>query len=330
MSWLIIADVLVRIIGYTMILYGIWLLVGQYVIADAITYISQDIKRRRYIKRLNRINKVDTYEEKEKSFFHAHIQTLMNAVNKKNDKSLLKNEPINLYILSLFLFSITFSLILLATRDFMISLLFGALLMSTPYLILRVRLINKRMKTSMSFLNNFHIIVQSYSSSGKSAYHMVQTITEELEDKELKNTFIKLLASMQQDRSEKDFREAIKVFSYTINSSFAIRLGNLIAKAHLESADISLPLSDLNSDVTARKADLENERSLNVETKILGYLPIITMPLFIFAAWRLSSMYNFWTLFNQKVTLLTFFIAVVLTLFSFFAVIVFMKPRSDI
>jgi hypothetical protein len=135
---------------------------------------------------------------------------------------------------------------------------------------------------------------------------------------------------MQQERRADEFREAIKVFSYSINSSFAIRLGNLIAKAHLESADISLPLSDLNKDVTSRKADLENEKSLNVETKILGYLPIITLPIFIYAAWRLSAMYDFWSLFNQGISLLTFFVAVVFTAFSLFAVIVFLKPRSDI
>lgn len=325
-----IADVLVRIIGYTMILYGFWLLAGQYVIADAVTYISQDIKRRRYVKRLNRISKVNTYEEKDNSLFHKHIQMLMNAVNKKSESSILRNEPLNFYILSLFLFSITFMILYLLTKDLIIAVLFGVFFMVIPYLVLRVRLINKRMKTSMSFLNNFHIIMQSYTASGKSAYYMIRNITEELDDKELKNTFIKLLASMQQDRNEEDFREAIKIFSYTINSSFALRLGNLLSKAHLEAADITLPLRDLNKDVSGRKADLENEKSLNVETKILGYLPVVTLPIFVFAAWRLSAMYNFWFLFNQKVTLLVFFAAMIFTAFSLFAVLVLLKPRSDI
>lgn len=331
MSLLALAEVLVKVLGYTLILYGIWMLVGQYVIGNAFLYIQQDIQRKRYVKRLNRIGELGTEQnEASTNMFHEHIEKLISAVKSKDTGEKKKNSVINFYILSLFLFAVSFMILLLLLQDFILAMVFGLVFMSVPYLILRMRLINKRMKTSLAFMDNFHIIVQSYSTNSKSAYHMVQDITENLDDKQLKSTFIKLLASMQQDRKEKDFRNAIIVFAYSINSSFAIRFGNLLSKAHLSASDITLPLNDLSDDVTARRNDLDNEKSLNVETKVLGYLPIITMPIFLFAAWRVSTMYGFWTLFNNTSNLIIFLIAVVFTGISLFSVIVLTRPRSDI
>lgn len=331
MSLLLLADITVKIIGYTLILYGIWLLVGQYVIGNAFLYIQQDIQRKRYVKRLNRIGDLKFEEKiKDASIFQNHIEKLLQSVSKKSIEERKRTAVNNFYILSLFLFSVSFMILFLLLKDFVVALGFGLLVMSIPYLLLRMRLTNKRMKTSMAFMNNFHIIVQAYNTNLKSAYHMVQDITETLDDKQLKTTFIKLLASMQQDRHEKDFREAIVVFAYSINSSFAIRFGNLLSKSHLTATNITLPLNDLSNDVTSRRNDLQNEKSLNVETKVLGYLPIITLPMFMFAAWRLSTMYSFWDLFNQSANLLTFLMAIVFTGISLFSVIVLTKPRSDI
>lgn len=331
MTLLSVAEVLVKVIGYTMILYGIWLLVGQYVIKKAFQYIYQDVKRRRYIKRLNRINTLN-FEAREKpsSLFHEHIEKLILSVQRKSGNSKQQNPTLNFYIISLFLFSVSFMILLLLIKDFVLSLILGTLFMSLPYVFLRMRLIHKRFRTSMAFMNNFHIIQQAYNTNSQNAYYMVRNITEELDDKELKNTFIKLLAAMQREKHEEDFRKAIVIFAYSINSSFAIRFGNLLSKAYLASTNISSSLEDLSKDVMARRNDLDNERSLNVETKILGYLPIITLPIFVFAAKRLSTMYDFWSLFNHKVTLIAFIAAVIFTGVSLFSVIVLTKPRSDI
>ncbi|GLO68275.1 MULTISPECIES: hypothetical protein [Oceanobacillus] len=325
MDLLSIAEVIVKIIGYTLILYGIWNLIGQYFIIKSVHYITQYVKRKRYLRRLNRVQIELEDDDTEESFLNQHIKILLMSINRKK-----KGEPINFYILSLFIFGVTFMLVYLALNDFIISLLFGVGFMCIPYITLRMRLANKRMKTSLAFMNSFHIIIQAYNSSSKNAYHMIQSVTDTLDDKELKNTFIQLLASMQQDRYEHEFREAVLIFSYTINSSFAIRFGNLLTRAYLASSDITSSLNDLNRDITSRKNDLENEKSLNVETKILGYLPILTLPIFLFAAWRLSSMYDFWSLFNNNLNIIIFLLALVFTGFSFFAVLVFSKPRSDV
>lgn len=332
MSLMLIAEVIIKVVGYTTILYGIWLLVGQYVIGNAAQYVYQDIKRKQYVKRLHRVNKIN-YEKKvdNHTLINKHITTLLAAVKRKSLKSKKNSmQPTNFYILSLFILGVSFMLIFLMLHDILISLAFASTLMMLPYVILRMRLTNKRLKNSMAFMNNFHIIVQAYNTSAKSAYHMVRNITEELDDKELKNTFIKLLASMQQDHHPDDFRKEIMVFSYSINSSFAIRFGNLLSRSYLGAADISVPLTDLNRDIMGRKNDLENEKSLNVETKLLGYLPIVTLPLFLFCAWRVSTMYSFWSLFNYGSNIMVFLIALVLTGVSLFSIIVFSKPRSDV
>ena len=184
MDLLSIAEVIVKIIGYTLILYGIWNLIGQYFIIKSVHYITQYVKRKRYLRRLNRVQIELEDDDTEESFLNQHIKILLMSINRKK-----KGEPINFYILSLFIFGVTFMLVYLALNDFIISLLFGVGFMCIPYITLRMRLANKRMKTSLAFMNSFHIIIQAYNSSSKNAYHMIQSVTDTLDDKELKNTF---------------------------------------------------------------------------------------------------------------------------------------------
>ncbi len=322
-----IVEILVKVLGYTLVLYGVWRLIGQYIVANTIKMLYRDFKRSRYSKRLHQVNKNDEKKPKRINYFHEHIRLVLLSLSKTRSE---KVNVLNFYVLSLFLFGVTAGVIYMLLYDVLIALAVAMFFSLMPYTILRLRLVTKRLKTSMAFMNNFHLIIQSYHSTGNNGYHMIMNLCKDIEHKELKNSFMKLLAAMQRDRHEEDLKEVVRVFAYTINSSFAIRFGNLLVKSYLYQSDISLPLKDLNQDISERKNDLEKEKSQNVEVKILGYLPIIVLPIFVFVAYKFSVLYNFWDLFTSTLPITIFIIATVYSIISLFLVLIFSKPRSDV
>src|SRR5690606_37336309 len=103
-----------------------------------------------------------------------------------------------------------------------------------PYLFLRLKLLNIRIRTQFAFLNEFHTILQNYHSTNKDIYYTMENAIKDTEDQELKHVYRKLFSSLQKDRGNKAFTKAVHVFSFTVNSTHAKRFAMLLLKAQID------------------------------------------------------------------------------------------------
>jgi len=315
---------LVKIALYCIMFYSLWILVGP-MLRSSLDSSYRHWKRTRHIKRLSELNQTEI-QKKRDFFVFRHLEILLTSLKKESSTS----NVYNFLFLSLLIFVITAIFMTISLKDFVFAFVIAISFALLPYITLRFRLANKRLKSSFAFLKEFHIILQNYQSTGRDIYYTVLNVVKDLEDKDLKNVFMKLLSSLQKDRNESDLKESVKIFVYTINSTFAKRFGKLLLKAHLNNANISMALMDMNTDIKKRKQDMENQKTNYLDTVILGYSPIALFPLMIFLAYRISGVVNFGYLFMQHLPLMIFSLAIIVSLISVFSAFLLSKPRADL
>jgi hypothetical protein len=313
-------DILFRIIGYVLVVTGLWLIVGQPLLASEFKRVTRRLKRKRDIRLANKVEK----RSREKNRLYQHIYYMMLSLN-KTTKSVN-----NFFFISVAIFVLSFSVIYLSISEIVTTLVLSTVLTIIPYSILRFSLAKLRMRLQLVFLNDFHLVLQAYQITNKDIYYALLNVSKETQDKKMKQTYMNLLSAMQKERNEERLREAVHVFIYAVNSSFSRRLGKLITKAYIDHVDISAGLNDISVDVKKRKIDMEKEKSSSLEAILVGYIPLVLMPLVIFCAYRTSGVVKFDTLFFQKLPFATFIVATIFTVFSVMLSYIFSKPKADI
>lgn len=315
---------IVKIIGYSMFLYSLWMIVSPY-LENYFKGGYRKFRRRREIKRIQELNKVEG-TEKEKGSLNKHIDLLLSSLYKKGNYLNVGN----FFLLLAILFLTTFITLFFMLDDPLFSALVALFICSLPYIYLRFLLANQRLKVSYAFMQEYHIFLQNYQSTGKDIYYTILNVNKEIEDKDLKKSFMKLLSSMQKERGKEDFKKAVKVFTYSINSTSAMRFGKLLEIAHLENGDISLSLLDLNQDIKKRKQDMEKDKTQKVETVLLGYSSLFLLPLFLYMGYRVAGVLDFWYIFTRKLPFTVFVLSCILTIISVFSAYLLSKPRADV
>lgn len=322
--YILLLEVVFKILGYSMFIYGLWLLIAPAInplIYDRIT----KIKRKNRIKR---VNELANYEEKPKqqSGLFNHLELILLATK----KSVQTNGVANFIFLSISIFVVSTLFIIILTEDlfigFMIGLLFGLL----PYILVRIKLMSIQVKSSIAFANNFHVIITNYQSTNKDMYFTVINAIKQIREPNLKITFIKLANAMQLQKNPIDFAKAEKVFIYSINSQFAKRFGKLLIKSHIYRADVFNSLLHLDADIRKRKIDMEEEKTQRQDTVTQGFFPIVALPFAFFISYQMAGVQDYWYFFTQKFTLTLFIICVVLSLISVLIASVLKKPKTDI
>jgi hypothetical protein len=308
--------------------YGLWVLLGQPFLKLSIESGLRKWRRKRSIKRLNQLNDTSNVEKHsiEKSKIYNHLHLLITST-KKGERNI---SVTNFLIITSIIFLVTLITMYSVFEDLVFTSLISFAFATMPYLILRFKLTSKRLNTSMGFLMEYHMILQNYQSTNKNMYFTIMNLVKDMENRELKFTFIKLLSALQKERNEESFKQAVNVFVYSIDSTFAKRFGKLLIKAHIDNADISQSLMDLNHDIKKRKQDMEADKTQKVETVIMGYAPLVLHPLFFFMAYRISGVVDFWYMFTQKLPLSIYTISIILSIISVCSAYLLSKPRADI
>ncbi|MBU8732497.1 hypothetical protein KM915_20835 [Cytobacillus oceanisediminis] len=303
-----------------------WILLAP-VIRPSLENGYRNWRKKRHIKRLHELNEVTNVKEhKEKSKIYNHLDLLLSSMQKGEREV----NVFNFVFLKVIIFLITGTIMYVSIGDLIFSLIVSIFFGLTPYIWLRFKLTSKRLNTSFQFLNEYHLIIQNYQSTGKDIYYTMLNVVKDIQSKELKESFIKLISALQKDRNENEFRKSINVFVFTVNSTFSKRFGKLLLKAHLDSADISQSLLDLSLDIKKRKQDMEQEKSQKLETIILGYAPIGLIPLFFYMAYKIAGVYDFWYMFKQDLPLTLFVIIIITSIISVLSAYILSKPRADI
>ncbi|AQQ55353.1 type II secretion system F family protein [Planococcus lenghuensis] len=315
---ILFAEVLFKVIGYLLVFVGLWKAAWPF-LRDA----------RRFRLRKNRIRKIqrkgqaEVYRRKERPLF-VHIRKLVYALSKKDADQRLSY----FYGMTLGSFIVTMTTLVLLLKSFMLPLLVAVTVASLPYILLRFRLANLRIEASIALMKEFHLILQSYQQN-KDVYHTLMAVSPELRDKWLRNAFQRLLSSMQKDRSDEAFVEAVQLLSFTVGSSFAARLANLLIKSYREQVDISEALFDLHMDLQKREKDMAAMKTKRMETIVLGFLPIVILPIFVVMAYRMSMQYSMSYMLDNSNALATLVLAFVLSVLSALFAFLFSKPKAD-
>lgn len=317
-------EVLFKGVGYSMILYAFWLIVGNSFYNTYVKASLRNFQKRRRIKRLRELEREIEKPEKESSI-SKHLEVVLRSIGKSENVSVS-----NFVMLSLIIFIVSTILLFILVEDLFFSIIIGLLFGISPYLFSIYRLEVLRLKTSLAFINEFHIILQNYQSTNKNIYYTLLNTVQDLNDKHIKQQFRKLISSLQKERQEKDFKEQVHIFVYSINSTFAKRFGNLIIKAHLDNADIGGSLTNLGEDITHRKKDMEDEKTQKLQTVMIGFAPIVVFPLMLFFAYQISGVVDFWFYFKQKTSLVLFMICLLSSVISILLAFLIRKPKADV
>lgn len=312
-------EVIAKGFGYLIMFFGIWKLIWPLL-----------MNARRFQIRKHRLRKHQRIEQErfQKAIKHPvfkHIQRLVFTVAPDTHEKHLWN----FYGLTVSLFAtVTLSLTLMTGRiDF--ALLMGLLIGAVPYILLRYRMTSIRLDGSLAFMKEFHLYIQAYQKN-KDAYHSIFEMTQLVHDKRLRLNFQKLLSSMQKERTEESFLEAVQLFAFSLRSTYASRFTNLLVKSYRDNADISEGLLDIHRDLRKRERDMEALKTKRMETVILGFMPIVFIPIFLVMAYRVTMMYQTSTLMEQTSSLIGLIAATALAVSSAMGSIIMSKPRADL
>lgn len=166
-----------------------------------------------------------------------------------------------------------------------------------PYLLLRMSLINRQMKTRLEFLPAVELFYQSYLITG--CRHIRIALQKTLEERRLPGEVQVVFDQLYRNLSVKgDDEGSLRRFSLSFGNMWADYFGSILKVALEEGNNVSDNLKELISDM--RKAQLANqvERNRLLEIRIANFAPIVFMALFIGINFRLNptSSYQFYIL----------------------------------
>lgn len=313
----VLAEILVKIIAYSLLAIGTWQIVAPLI------YDYWILKKRSSRVRKFQKNKVE--EKKEPNRFHSHIRLLVLSVSKRPTEQ----KVLNFYGISILLLIVTTSIISLLTNEYGVAILSGLMMMLMPYSLYRFKLAELRAKSSFAFMVEFHQLLHLYQSQ-KDVYRLVSNASVHIRDKSLRMAFVRLRSSMEKVRTTEHFIEAVQLMSFTIGSSFAARFANLLIKSYQENINVSESMLDLHKDLRKREKDMSALKTKRMETIILGFMPLIFLPIFAFTAFRMTMMYRFDYIIQQTDSLILLVISVVLAIVSAMSAYLLSKPKADL
>lgn len=150
-----------------------------------------------------------------------------------------------------------------ALNSFIISIAFAAM----PYVILRIKLEGNRKKSSAEGESLVINILTQYRINNLNIFETLNAVVSFGNDLPIsKKIIFRLLISIRNTGNEEKIIQAIKVFTYSINTNWSRMLGNNIQVAAIRGIDISNALEDVLSQLRIAKSQLEERKRLNSES----------------------------------------------------------------
>jgi len=315
----IVIEATIKTIAYVLIFLGIsWLVYPLIIDFYRLQKRSYRIKKQSNSLLSEEINK-------RKNRLHEHIKLVVESLAKSSDDKVV----LNFYLLTLVMFVATFMVLFIILKLIVFPLLIAFVVSAMPYVWKRFKLAAKRLEISYAFMKEFHIFLQAYQHN-KDIYHTMVETVKNVQDKGLKLAFMRVLSNMQKERTLSAFQDSMKLFMFTINTSFGTRFANLLTKEYRDNVDISEALLDLHVDLRKREKDMSTLKTKRMETIILGYMPLAILPIFLVLGKKMSVMYSTSFILAQKESLIFFMIALVVAIISAMSAYLLNKPNADV
>jgi hypothetical protein len=156
----------------------------------------------------------------------------------------------------------------------------GFMSISSPYLVLRMRLLNHQLQNRITFLPALEIFYQSYVlSEAKNIRHVLRSSLEEQRMLyPMKEAFEQLYRSLI---IQSDTEGSLRVFALTLGNIWAEHFVSILRIGLHEGVDVTISLKELILDMRrAERAD-QAERNRLLEIRIANFSPIIFMIVFL-------------------------------------------------
>lgn len=212
----------------------------------------------------------------------------------------------------------------LDTSCWMVSLFMAAF----PYIFLRVKLHLIRVKNRYALIPAINTFLMKYVEYRGNQYHAMYQTVETLSG-EIKHAFKGLLDPLQ-GKMGSSLDDAIELFIFQIQTSWAIQFGILLHKGEIQGDNIEQGLRWLITDMSEVERITEEVKSENRDNVHLGYLPFIVFPLSIvlnhFPTNGSSWNYYFRTELGIKTVLFTLLYTITCAIIAF----LIQKPRNEV
>ena len=312
-----IIDMSLRIFMYLMLLAGIWLFLGRYLVS----FIRQGSKGYRF-----RSKPAGQSDNK----FTAHIRLLIIITTGRKGKDVV----FYFLFLSICLFAVSLSL---STGLFGVSIFF--ILMSTligflPYIYLRFRLKSLQLLGSYEAENLLSELTNMYKISDFNMISAIDKTIGTIKNSPLSKKALFILSLKIKDyRSKEELQSAIDFFVAAFGTEWATLLGMSIFESIASGNNVSVSLDEILSNLKQIKDSIEKDKRANYEafTMVKFVIPIIyVLSVFIsvkYFGFTLGKFfyYQFYTGLGIK-----FFITIiVLLVISFWSMYILSKPKFD-
>ncbi|MCY9665863.1 hypothetical protein M5X11_12950 [Paenibacillus alginolyticus] len=197
---------------------------------------------------------------------------------------------------------------------------------SLPYCFLRMRLHRVRVKNSYDLVPAVNTLILKYSEYRGNLYYAVFETTKGLQG-DILNALVELLPALQGTAKIED---AIELFIFRINTTWAIQLGILIHKSEEQGDNIEQGLRWLVTDMSEVAKITEEIKSENRETIQLAYLPAFLFPAVIYLN-QFPSMGKSWHYYfqtTQGIRMVVF--TLLFTLICALVAYIIQKPRNEV
>ncbi len=264
----------IGLLSITAMLYGS-LLIGLYLVMK--NQIARVISRIRFRNRLRAKKHPGLVESK----LDGHLrQLLWSALGYK-----ISPKAFELFIIGIFICIMATGYGNVTTAEALMS---AVILASLPYLMLRIRLESIRRKSSFEGEAMISSFLSQYRIKQFNIYETIEGVLKEENDlKVTRKLMFRLLMDLRNTGSEMAIHEAVRNFSFAINTNWSRMLANCIKAAALKGLNVSLALEDILIQLREARTLAEERKRLNSEAV---RMTIFMVPL-MYAATVLMSVY---------------------------------------
>lgn len=159
-------------------------------------------------------------------------------------------------------------------------LLFGGLLASMPYTILRIMLVQRRMGTQMDFMPAVELFYQCYLVTGERQVRIALQRT--VEEKRLLGPMQSVFEQLYRNLSVRGDDEAsLRLLSASLGHLWADYFVNILRVALVEGVPVADSLKELLTDMRKARRANEQERNKLLEIRVANFTPVLFLALFI-------------------------------------------------
>ena len=310
-------NIIIRILMYILLLTGIWLFLGRYLV--------------RFIREKNKVYRFKSRSfEKPDNKFTAHIRLLIRITTGKEGK----DSVFYFLFLSVFLFSVSFTVTAGLFGVSIFFILMSALIGLLPYICRRFKLKSLQLAGSYEAENLLSELTSMYKISDFNMAYAIDKTVETIKGSPLSKKALFILSVKIKDyKDREELQSAVDFFVSMFGTDWAVLLGMSIFEAVANGTNVSVSLDNILSNLKEIKSSIEKDKRANYEafTMVKFVIPIV----YILSVFTCVKYFGFtlgkffYYQFNTALGIKFFMAIAVLSVISFWSMYVLSKPKFD-